>query len=626
MFEDDEARTAPPAASHRRPRAPGSGATRAPAAPEPYPSRAPLVTAVRATVLERQLAGLVDGLVDVGGAAGVGSVGLRWAPARAVLELGCDGGVEQGGGVDVDADRERGAGHGPDVDLVDRAEHRPVDAGRRLPPAGDPRAEGAEPARAGRPLLAALDDMAPGPDLAALLESVDEADLDDFTILEVLAAWERVALWAQAGSARVLAEMLERTRGSSRHEFVADAVAARLGTTRHGAAQLVTVAHGTARLPEVAGALAAGVVDRRKAEALVDAGRLPDDHRREVVATVLPDVERLTVPQIRARMRRAEIAVDPDGADERRRAARAERFVRLEPVDDAMAYLTAHLPADDAARAFAEVDDLALAMRRTPGESRRLAECRADALVALVTSQVATGQVATGQVATGRIDNGQGAAGHVVAAGGITEGGSVRGASSRARRRGTVRVSVAASTLLGSDDLPAILAGHGPIPASMARALAADPDAVWQRLFTDPGSGVLTDVSSRSYRPSEALRAAVVARDVTCTFPGCQVPAASSDLDHVDPFDPAGTGPQTHGVNLHALCRTHHRAKTVGGWEVSRDPASGATTWTAPTGHQFERDPVRQDPRHDPDQHRDPDRHRDPGGRRDAGNDGPPPF
>ena len=195
-------------------------------------------------------------------------------------------------------------------------------------------------------------------------------------------------------------------------------------------------------------------------------------------------------------------------------------------------------------------------------------------------------------------------------------------------------MSVAASTLLGSDDLPAILAGHGPIPAAMARALASDPDAVWQRLFTDPASGVLTDVSSRTYRPGAALRAAVVARDVTCAFPGCRVPAASSDLDHVAPFDPTADAPQTHGANLHALCRTHHRAKTVGGWQVARDPATGRTTWTAPTGHRFARDPVSHDPRTSLPPHRDRDRDCDRDRSRDEvrdrdrdrHRDGPPPF
>ena len=607
MFEDDGARAAPPAAARPRSRALGSGVACAQAAPEPPTSRAPHVTAVRATVLERALARL---LWDGSGGRVSGRTrdvldgrvaDLRWSSAGAVL----DGRAVDGRAVGVrvadgGAPGGRAAGGGAPGGLRDRPPAHPVPAFHSAGGQGPVTAPGPGD---GRPLLAVLDDTEAGPDLAGRLAALDEAELDDFTILEVLAAWERVAAWAQAGSARVLAEMLERTRGSSRHEFLADAVAARLGLTRNAAAQHVTVAHGTARLPEVADALAAGVVDRRKAEALIEAGRLPDDVRREVIATLLPDVEHLTVPQIHARLRRAEIEADPEGSEERRRAARAERFVRLEPVDDAMAYLTAYLPADDAARVFAAVDDAGLALRRAPGESRRLDECRADALTALVTGRLAAGQQArdepAGRFATGEAASGPTPTGPVVSGRATVRGtpSAVGGPVPAARSRGCIRVTVAASTLLGSDDLPAILAGHGPIPADMARALASDPDAVWQRLFTDPGSGVLTDVSSRSYRPSAALRAAVVARDVTCTFPGCRVPAATSDLDHVDPDDPASDDPQTHGDNLHALCRTHHRAKTVGGWQVARDPDDGRTTWVAPTGHRFARDPVVQDPR-----------------------------
>jgi hypothetical protein len=182
-----------------------------------------------------------------------------------------------------------------------------------------------------------------------------------------------------------------------------------------------------------------------------------------------------------------------------------------------------------------------------------------------------------------------------------------------------VHVTIAASTLLGRDDLPAILAGYGPVPAAMARAIAVDADATWQRILTDRTTGVLTDLSSRTYRPSPALRAAVIARDVTCTFPGCRIPAARGDLDHVEPYDAERAGPQTHGDNLHALCRTHHRAKTVGGWRVSRDPAVGVTTWTAPSGHRYERPPTVADPSHRPPG--DPARGRQPGE-----DDARPPF
>ena len=42
------------------------------------------------------------------------------------------------------------------------------------------------------------------------------------------------------------------------------------------------------------------------------------------------------------------------------------------------------------------------------------------------------------------------------------------------------------TTLIGDDDQPGELIGYGPIPASLARRIAADDSGTWQRLVTDP--------------------------------------------------------------------------------------------------------------------------------------------
>ncbi|MFB9376313.1 hypothetical protein ACFFKU_13025 [Kineococcus gynurae] len=122
----------------------------------------------------------------------------------------------------------------------------------------------------------------------------------------------------------------------------------------------------------------------------------------------------------------------------------------------------------------------------------------------------------------------------------------------------TVHVTIAARTLLGLDDEPGEVAGIGPVPGALARALAADGD--WRRILTDPVSGEVLDVSSRVYRPGAALKRFVQARDRTCTTPGCLVPAIDCDLDHRIPFEEGG---QTVRSNLHASCRRHHRQKTL---------------------------------------------------------------
>jgi hypothetical protein len=105
--------------------------------------------------------------------------------------------------------------------------------------------------------------------------------------------------------------------------------------------------------------------------------------------------------------------------------------------------------------------------------------------------------------------------------------------------RPAVQVSVALSTLLGLDYQPGELAGHGPIPASVARRIAADPTGTWHRLITDP-TGRLIDYGTTTYRPPADLTRFVTARDQTCTFPGCTRPARRCDLDHEIPASAGG--------------------------------------------------------------------------------------
>ena len=125
-----------------------------------------------------------------------------------------------------------------------------------------------------------------------------------------------------------------------------------------------------------------------------------------------------------------------------------------------------------------------------------------------------------------------------------------------------INVTISASTLLGLDDNPGELAGYGPIPADLARELAAD--GVWARFVTDPLTGVLLDDTPHRYRPKARLRAHVTSRDLMCRHPGCSTAAVRADLDHVREFDhgdPPSGGP-TVRANLTPKCRRHHNAKT----------------------------------------------------------------
>jgi hypothetical protein len=128
-------------------------------------------------------------------------------------------------------------------------------------------------------------------------------------------------------------------------------------------------------------------------------------------------------------------------------------------------------------------------------------------------------------------------------------------------------------TLLHLAEHPGELPGYGPIPAEVARSLAGDAD--WQRWVSDPVEGHLLDVGRERYRPSQAMREYVIARDQRCTFPGCSMPAWRCDLDHEVGW--AEGGP-TSSANLQALCRRHHTAKTSGRWAMTR-ASNGDAQW-----------------------------------------------
>jgi hypothetical protein len=61
------------------------------------------------------------------------------------------------------------------------------------------------------------------------------------------------------------------------------------------------------------------------------------------------------------------------------------------------------------------------------------------------------------------------------------------------------------------------------------------------------------------HEPSKALADFVRCRDLTCRWPGCDVPAWACDADHTIPYQRGGP---THAANLKCYCRTHHLTET----------------------------------------------------------------
>jgi hypothetical protein len=153
--------------------------------------------------------------------------------------------------------------------------------------------------------------------------------------------------------------------------------------------------------------------------------------------------------------------------------------------------------------------------------------------------------------------------------------------------RVVLSVIASAETVAGHSQSPGYLAGYGVIDAALVRELAAEAT---RRLVEAP---VFDERQALTYRPSAALARFIRARDLTCRFPGCTVPAERCDIDHTEPFnhdDPAAGG-ATVPWNLACYCREHHRHKTFDdGWR-DEQLADGTIIWTSPSGKVLRTEP-----------------------------------
>ena len=139
-----------------------------------------------------------------------------------------------------------------------------------------------------------------------------------------------------------------------------------------------------------------------------------------------------------------------------------------------------------------------------------------------------------------------------------------------------LNVIIDTNALLGLADGTAEVPGMGPMPAELARELAAD--APWRAWIRD-ASGAITATGSATYQPTAAIARLVRAREPHCRMPGCRRPAERCDLDHAIPWPDGPTTVQ----NLGPLCRRHHNLKTHAGWILEADDPDHHT-WTTPAG------------------------------------------
>jgi hypothetical protein len=393
--------------------------------------------------------------------------------------------------------------------------------------------------------------------LWSALTAIDPSSLSDADQLELVAAWR--VLESAASAHRVLAASAFATRhapsGRVVREFADDEIALRLGQSRHQASRDLSTAVMLDRaLPMTRTRACTGRLDLARVGVLADAtSRLDDALARKVDAAVAPSAPELNPAMLRRRVQRAVIESDPAGAELRHRKARADREVSATAAADGMADLYARITAPDWIAISTVVDATARGLKAT-GDSRTMAQLRADALVAPFLNALRTG---------------------------VLDGTTPMPLASVQRRPAQIHITAPASVLIGDSQAPAELHGYGPIPAGLARALATDAD--WRRVLLATDSGAVLDVGRTTSQPPASLVRHLMVRDQHCRFPGCTAPAPTCDLDHTVPY-PLGT---TSADNLGALCRRHHRMKhELPGLHLEQDDGAGFR-WTTPAGRTY---------------------------------------
>jgi hypothetical protein len=330
-------------------------------------------------------------------------------------------------------------------------------------------------------------------------------------------------------------------------------VAAALNWSQYSTAQAVTMAKLAVDVDSsLLQAMRAGRLDWAKLRMMShELDDVEPEHVPPIVAALHPEFELCTVGQLRERLRRLILQVDPVAARHRfEKAAARRRVEHREFANGTSAIGAAYLPTDRAAAAWNHVDQIARG-RKAAGdpEQRDLDQLRADVFADLLTGADP----------------------------------DESGAVTAAPRKAVISLRIGLATLACLNDDPALIPGFGPIAADMARQTVRQlgETAQWRFVVEDDVGQAVAEGRLR-YRPTVAQRAFIVARDVTCRAPGCRRSALHCDIDHVQNW---AFGGRTTVDNLCSLCSFHHAAKHKGGFRLRR--TDRGVEWTTPLGRQY---------------------------------------
>lgn len=433
--------------------------------------------------------------------------------------------------------------------------------------------------RSAHPAVATLTDA-----VEALAEHLDA--LDGWTAVDALLAVEGLAGRLAAVSARLLAQVeadgLWATAGG---RSVTDWLAVSAGLAHHQARDRVALARALRdHLPVTAAAVLAGDVPVAQAQTLAryavttqarrDALAAPDDECGE--GFLLAHAAEQTADGFRTVVRRWAAAADPEADERGYREASEREFLVLAPTTGGV-HVAGFLTTEHGAAVGAALQ--AVTTPPAPDDERTAQQRRASALVEVARLVLDHGLTGTGLPVRPHVnvvvdfEKLRRAVGEGFATG-VARGDGAGSATGPARVRGSAPFRLAPVADVERFAVAEIV-GTGPIPAPVLARLACDGEV--SRIVFGPESQVIN--AGRAERVfSGARRRAIVARDRTCRYPGCNAPPALGELHHISWW--SRDGGETDANDGILLCWHHHEVvhardiviarSATGGWVFSR--------------------------------------------------------
>ena len=387
-----------------------------------------------------------------------------------------------------------------------------------------------------------------------------DLDADEATLVDCIAELEHFKSAAAAGQARLTAALDRKRRAREANDGFPTAkrgkgLASEIALARHDSPSRGGRHLGFARalvheMPHTLAALEAGALSEWRATLIVrESACLTVEDRAELDAQMCADQSELGGKgdkRIEADAKAIAYRLDPQAFVDRAVRAESERTVTVRPAPDTMSYVTALLPMAQGVSVYAALKRAA----DTTFDDRSRGQVMADTLVERVTGRPA--EVPT-PIA--------------------------------------VDVVITDEALFGDDSTSAQVPGYGPIPAAVARRLAADAiadersKATLRRLFRHPSSGALVAMESRARLFPKALAQFIAFRDDTCRTPYCDAP-----IRHTDHATAHAAGGATSATNGNGSCEACNYAKEAPGWQVTAqrdEDGTHSSEVTTPTGTRY---------------------------------------